>query len=292
MNLNFTKMHGLGNDFIVIDNRDEILRRIKTLSQKLCDRRFGIGADQILLLSHSVQADFKMRIFNADGSEVEMCGNGIRCMGQYIWNTILYRDKNDSDYDKSRIDYIAIETVAGVMVLEKKGNMYTVDLGEPVLEPVKIPVRISMLGKAFNKDKVLQYSLKVNKKSFKINCVSMGNPHAVVVVKDVDAVPLETYGPEMENHRFFPNRTNVEFMQVLDQNNIRVRVWERGSGVTLACGTGASASAVISVLLGLTKRKVNVHLPGGKMVIRWSKQNNHIFATGPAATVYEGFIQV
>jgi diaminopimelate epimerase len=292
MKLHFTKMHGLGNDFIVIDNRDEKLRRIKKLSQKLCDRRFGIGADQILLLSHTKKADFRMRIFNADGSEVEMCGNGARCIGKYIWDTILFRDKNDAENDRSRINHIAIETIAGVMVLEKKGNMYTVDLGEPVLEPARIPVRVSMLGKAFNKDKVLQYSLKVNKKNFKINCVSMGNPHAVIVVKDVDSVPLEVHGPEMENHRFFPNRTNVEFMQVLDQNNVKVRVWERGSGATLACGTGASASAVTSVLLGLTKRKVNVHLPGGKMVIRWSEQDNHVFATGPAATVYEGFVQV
>jgi len=292
MNLHFTKMHGLGNDFIVIDNRDEKLRRIRTLSKKLCDRRFGIGADQILLLSHTKKADFRMRIFNADGSEVEMCGNGARCIGKYIWDTILFRDKIDSKNDRSMIDHIAIETIAGVMVLEKKGNMYTVDLGEPVLEPAKIPVRVSMLGKAFNKDKVLQYSLKVNKKNFKINCVSMGNPHAVIVVKDVDSVPLEVHGPEMEHHSFFPNRTNVEFMQIIDQNNVKVRVWERGSGATLACGTGASASAVTSVLLGLTKRKVNVHLPGGKMVIRWSEQDNHVFATGPAATVYEGFVQI
>jgi len=292
MNLHFTKMHGLGNDFIVIDNRDEKLRRIRTLSKKLCDRRFGIGADQILLLSHTKKADFRMRIFNADGSEVEMCGNGARCIGKYIWDTILFRDKIDSKNDRSMIDHIAIETIAGVMVLEKKGNMYTVDLGEPVLEPAKIPVRVSMLGKAFNKDKILQYSLKVNKKNFKINCVSMGNPHAVIVVKDVDSVPLEVHGPEMEHHSFFPNRTNVEFMQIIDQNNVKVRVWERGSGATLACGTGASASAVTSVLLGLTKRKVNVHLPGGKMVIRWSEQDNHVFATGPAATVYEGFVQI
>jgi diaminopimelate epimerase len=292
MNLHFTKMHGLGNDFIVIDNRDEKLRRIKKLSQKLCDRRFGIGADQILLLSHTKKADFRMRIFNADGSEVEMCGNGARCIGKYIWDTILFRDKNVSENDRNRIDYIAIETIAGIMEIEKKGNMYTVDLGEPVLEPARIPVRVSMLGKAFKKDKVLQYSLKVNKKNFKINCISMGNPHAVVVVKDVDSVPLEIHGPAMEHHSFFPNRTNVEFMQVLDQNNVKVRVWERGSGATLACGTGASASAVTSVLLGLTKRKVNVHLPGGKMVIRWSEQNNHVFATGPAATVYEGFVKV
>ncbi len=292
MNLHFTKMHGLGNDFIVIDNRDGTLRRIRTLSQKLCDRRFGIGADQILLLSHSKKADFRMRIFNADGSEVEMCGNGIRCMGRFIWDTILFRDKKGSGHDRNRVDYIAIETIAGVMVLEKKGNMYTVDLGEPVLEPSKIPVRVSMLGKAYDKEKIQQYSLNVNKKNYKINCVSMGNPHAVIVVKDVDKVLLETIGPQIENHRFFPNRTNVEFMQVMDNNNVKVRVWERGSGITLACGTGASASAVTSILLGLTGRKVNVHLPGGKMVIRWSQKNNHIFTTGPAATVYEGFIQI
>ncbi len=292
MNIQFTKMHGLGNDFIVIDNRDEKLRRIKKLSQKLCDRRFSIGADQILLLSHSKKADFRMRIFNADGSEVEMCGNGARCIGKYVWDTILFRDKTDVKSERNRIDLIAVETMAGIMALEKKGNMYTVDLGEPILEPAKIPVKVSMLGKSFNKDKIQQHSLKVNNKNFKINCVSMGNPHAVIVVKDVDKVQLETDGPALENHKFFPNRTNVEFMQILDQSNVKVRVWERGSGATLACGTGASASAVTSILLGLTKNKVNVHLPGGKMTIRWSKQDNHIFATGPAATVYEGFIKV
>ena len=292
MNLHFTKMHGLGNDFIVIDNRDEKLRRINTLSHKLCDRRFGIGADQILLLSHSDKADFRMRIFNADGSEVEMCGNGIRCIGKYVWDTILFKDKIDVIHDKDRINIIYIETIAGIMVLEKKGNMYTVDLGEPILEPARIPVKVSMLGKSFKHDKIQQHSLKVNNKNFKINCVSMGNPHAVIVVKDVDKVQLETYGPALENHIFFPNRTNVEFMQILDRNNVKVRVWERGSGATLACGTGASASAVTSILLGLTRDKVNVHLPGGKMTIRWSKQDNHIYAAGPAATVYEGFIKV
>ena len=292
MNLQFTKMHGLGNDFIVIDNRDDTLRRIKTLSKKLCDRRFGIGADQILILSLSEKADFRMRIFNADGSEVEMCGNGIRCIGKYVWDTILFKDKIDVINDKSSIDLISIETIAGIMVLEKKGNMYTVDLGEPILEPARIPVKVSMLGKSFKNDKIQQHSLKVHNKNFKINCVSMGNPHAVIVVKDVDKVQLETYGPALENHIFFPNRTNVEFMQILDRNNVKVRVWERGSGATLACGTGASASAVTSILLGLTTDKVNVHLPGGKMTIRWSKQDNHIYATGPAATVYEGFIQV
>ncbi|UCH80403.1 MAG: diaminopimelate epimerase [Nitrospiraceae bacterium] len=292
MNLHFTKMHGLGNDFIVIDNRNGKVRRMRTLSKKLCDRRFGIGADQVLLLSRSNKADFRMRIFNADGSEVEMCGNGIRCIGKYIWDTILFGDKTVPGDDKIRVDSITVETIAGIMVLEKKHNMYTVDIGEPVLEPSKIPVRISMLDKDFNDDRLLKYSLKVNKKTFKINCVSMGNPHAVIVVTDVNAVPLEIHGPEIERHRFFPNRTNVEFMQVLDRSNVKVRVWERGAGATLACGTGASASAVISALLGLTSRKVNVHLPGGKMVIRWSGKDNHVYTSGPAATVYEGFIKI
>ena len=243
-------------------------------------------------MSHSDKADFRMRIFNADGSEVEMCGNGIRCIGKYIWDTILCKDKTDVIHDRNRIDRISIETIAGIMVLEKKGNMYTVDLGEPILEPARIPVKVSMLAKPFNNDKIQQYSLKVHNKNFKINCVSMGNPHAVIVVKDTDNVQLETYGPALENHIFFPNRTNVEFMQILDRNNVKVRVWERGSGATLACGTGASASAVTSILLGLTKDRVNVHLPGGKMTIRWSRKDNHIYATGPAAKVYEGHIKV
>jgi diaminopimelate epimerase len=247
MRINFTKMHGLGNDFVVIDNRDSKLRSIQALSKKICDRRFGIGADQLILLSRSRTADFRMRIFNADGSEVEMCG---------------------------------------------KGNLFKVNMGEPVFDPGLVPVKVPVSSKASTGGRVFQYPLKIGNKTFKINCVSMGNPHAVIVVKEVKTVPLDVYGPEIERHRIFPNRTNVEFIQINSRKSITVKVWERGSGETLACGTGASASAVVSSLLGLTGRRVNVHLPGGKLIIEWSAKDNHVYMTGPAEEVFEGTIDI
>lgn len=286
-------MHGLGNDFIVIDDRENKFRRIAALSKKLCDRRFGIGADQLILLSRSKTADFRMRIINADGSEVEMCGNGIRCLGKYIWDRGLRSpEKNTKDFERKLLSVLSIETMAGIMVLERKGAMYKVDMGEPVFEPDLLPVKISRSGNTLKDGKVLQYPLKVNNKHIRITCVSMGNPHAVIVVKDVQAVPLANVGPAIEKHRMFPNRTNVEFIQINKRNNITVRVWERGSGETLACGTGAAASAVASYLLGLTDRKVNVHLPGGKLTIEWSAKDNHVYMTGPAAEVFKGSINI
>ena len=291
MEIRFTKMHGLGNDFVVIDDREKKLRRIPALSKKLCDRRFGIGADQLLLLSHSKTADFRMRIFNADGSEVEMCGNGIRCLGKFIWDRLLNSPaKNAKKCNRKLISVLSIETMAGIMVLERKGAMFKADMGEPVLEPERIPVKVSDPEKKLKDGKVLQYPVKVHNKNFRITCVSMGNPHAVIVVKDVQAVPLASFGPAIEKHRMFPHRTNVEFIQINKRNNITVRVWERGSGETLACGTGAAASAVASSLLGLTDRKVHVHLPGGKLTIEWSAKDNHVYMTGPAAEVFEGSI--
>jgi diaminopimelate epimerase len=293
MNIRFTKMHGLGNDFIVLDDRDNKLRRIPSLSKKLCDRRFGIGADQLILLSHSKKADFRMRIFNADGSEVEMCGNGIRCLGKYIWDRILSSSvKKANKFDRKPISILTIETMAGIMVLERKGAMFKVDMGEPVFVPERIPVNVTESDKKLKDGKVLKYPLKVHNKNVRITCVSMGNPHAVIIVKDVQAVPLASIGPAIEKHRMFPHRTNVEFIQINKGNSIAVRVWERGSGETLACGTGASASAVASSLLGLTDRKVNVHLPGGKLHIEWSEKDNHVYMTGPAAEVFDGTIAI
>jgi diaminopimelate epimerase len=293
MKIHFTKMHGLGNDFIVIDDRENTLRRIPALSKKLCDRRFGIGADQLILLSHSKKADFRMRIVNADGSEVEMCGNGIRCLGKFIWDRGLSSPvKNAKKINRKLFSVLSIETLGGLMLLERKGAMYKVNMGEPVFEADLLPVKVSMTGKKLKDGKVLQYPLKINNKNLKINCVSMGNPHAVIVVKDVQAVPLANVGPVIEKHRMFPNRTNVEFIQINNRKNITVRVWERGSGETLACGTGASASAVASSLLGLTDRKVNVHLLGGKLTIEWSAKDNHVYMTGPAAEVFDGAINI
>lgn len=289
MKLHFTKMHGLGNDFILIDNRDAKLKRLPGIAKKLCERRYGVGADQMLLLEHSSIVDFKMRIFNADGSEVEMCGNGIRCIGKYIRDNIL---SGTQDVHHLSINRLAIETMAGVIYIRKTGNLFKVDMGEPVFEPTQIPVKTSLVQKKLKNNILKEYPLKIKGKTFRTTCISMGNPHAVIVVKDVRSAPLEEYGPLIENNKLFPKKTNVEFIEITDQSNIIMRVWERGVGETMACGTGAAASAVASILLGLTGRKVNVHLPGGKLLIQWSAKDNHVYMTGNAVKVFEGTIEI
>ena len=291
MKLQFTKTQALGNDFILIDDRKGRLKKIGRLAKYLCNRKFGIGADQLLLLNNSRTADFKMRILNADGSEVEMCGNGIRCLAKYIWDKKL-----KSQNSKVKTQKLSIETLAGIIHLQKKGNLIKVDMGEPILEPEKIPINLGARGKGqgsdLNSSLVKNFPIKIDGKIFKITCVSMGNPHAVIVEKNVQAIPLNHYGPAIENHKLFPKRTNVEFIQILNRKNIKMRVWERGAGETMACGTGASASAVASALLGLTNRKITVHLPGGKLSVEWSAKNNHVYMTGTAVKVFEGTINL
>jgi diaminopimelate epimerase len=292
MKIHFTKMHGLGNDFILINCIDEVCPSDpETFSRRLCDRRFGIGADQLLLLYPSDKADFKMRILNADGSEVEMCGNGIRCLAKYIW------DRNLSDKD-----ILNIETIAGIIRPEKAGDLVRVDMGEPIFEPEKIPVNIQQPESSSQQSAkklstlnsqlstlVIDYPLQIGDKEFKITCVSMGNPHAIIVVDDVDSFPVTYYGPMIEKHSLFPKKTNVEFIEVQDNKNIKMRVWERGSGETMACGTGASAVGVASNVKKLTDRNVTVHLLGGDLLIEWAV-NNHVYMTGSAAEVFEGII--
>lgn len=279
-------MHGLGNDFVLIDCRDKVvsdqLSAFSDFSKRLCHRRFGIGADQVLLLYPSAIADFKMAIFNADGSEVEMCGNGIRCFAKYIW------DRGLSDKE-----ILSVETVAGLIRPERAGQLVKVDMGEPVFEgrliPVNFPLNSSLADSG--QGKVIDFPLKIQDKEFKITCVSMGNPHAVIFVDDVDGFDLKRYGPLIERHEFFPNRINVEFVQVIDSERIKMRVWERGSGETMACGTGAAAAAVASSLKGFVKRRVNVLPAGGELLIEW-KEDNHVYMTGPAVEVFEGTIKL
>lgn len=278
MKIPFTKMHGLGNDFILIDcRRQEFGVRSSAfgnLSKNLCHRRFGIGADQMLLLYPSDTADFKMKIFNADGGEVEMCGNGIRCLAKYIWDRGLSKKK-----------MLEIETLAGIIKPEQAGKQVKVDMGEPVFEPDRIPVNINQ------SPPIIDYPLKIKDREFKITCVSMGNPHAVIFLdEDIAKFPVHVYGAEIENHKLFPKRTNVEFVNVINKNKVTMRVWERGSGETMACGTGASATGVASRLKGLTGRKVTVKLLGGNLVIEWA-ENNHIYMTGPAMEVFTGVIE-
>ena len=276
MTISFTKMHGIGNDFIVIDCRDKAvshqLSAVSELSRRLCDRRFGIGADQILLLHNSDKADFRMSIFNADGSEVEMCGNGIRCFAKYIW------DRNLSS--KKVLD---IETPAGIIRPEMVGDMVRVDMGRPELEGRKIPVNLDGIVK--------DCLLAIDDREFAITCVSMGNPHAVIVVDDLDTFDLKRYGPQIEIHKLFPRKINVEFIQVIDPATIRMRVWERGSGETLACGTGASAVAVAAHMKGIAEKKVTVKLLGGDLSIDLH-ENGHVYMTGPAEEVFQGTINL
>jgi len=276
MKLEFTKMHGLGNDFVLIDCRDKAvgdqLSAISGLSKRLCHRRFGVGADQVLLLYPSEIADFKMKIFNADGSEVEMCGNGIRCLVKYIW-----------DRGMSKKDELSVETAAGIIRPEKAGEMVRVDMGEPVLEGRLVPVKIDGMVKDF--------PLLIDGKEFKITCVSMGNPHAVIFVGEVGSFDVGRYGPAIETNDLFPKRTNVEFIQVLGPDRLKMRVWERGAGETMACGTGASAAAVAASLNRFTGKKVTVSLLGGDLEIEWSG-NNHVYMTGPAEEVFEGRMEI
>jgi diaminopimelate epimerase len=289
MKIEFTKMHGLGNDFILIDCRETEMPNLSGLSTRLCDRRFGIGADQLLTLSPSRVADFRMGIFNADGSEVEMCGNGIRCLAKYIW---------DRGLSEKRV--VQVETLAGMIRPERVNGLVRVDMGEPILDPEKIPVDVHQWSAvssrqsrpgAGNQKSIIDYPLQVGDREFRITCVSMGNPHAVILANNLSEFPVAYYGPAIEHHALFPKRTNVEFIEVLNRSEIRMRVWERGAGETLACGTGACAAAVAAHLQGLTERSVTIHLTGGDLSVDWAR-DNHLSMTGPAVEVFRGTIDL
>lgn len=272
--INFVKMHGLGNDFILIDCIKQNLPEPEKFAINYCNRRFGIGADQLLLLSSSAKADFKMRIFNADGSEVEMCGNGIRCFAKYIWDRGL-----------SSKEILEVETLAGTIKPKKIGELVQVDMGKPEFSPSKIPVDS-------NGERAFDLLLEVSGWHTKLNCLSMGNPHAVIFLdEEPKNFAVTKYGPLIENHPIFPKRTNVEFAYVKNPTEIIMRVWERGAGETLACGTGACATAVAAMIKGFTKNKVTVHLLGGDLIIEWA-DNGHVYMTGPAEEVFEGTVKV
>ena len=278
--MKFTKMQGLGNDYIYINCTKgyESIENPGELSKKLSDRHFGIGGDGIILICDSDLADFKMRMFNKDGSESEMCGNGIRCVGKYVYDFGLTKKNN-----------ITIETLAGIKNLKlniSKGKVESVcvDMGEPILEPNKIPFKCD------NNKNIIELNLLDNK--FIFHCVSMGNPHAITVIDDIKNFDVNKFGKLVESDYHFPKKTNVEFIQILDTNNIKMRVFERGSGETLACGTGACASVVSCVLNGLTERKVKVNLLGGFLDIEYNESDNHVYMTGPAITVFKGEIEL
>ncbi|MBQ2938411.1 MAG: diaminopimelate epimerase [Clostridia bacterium] len=273
--MKFTKMHGLGNDYVYIDAVNQNIENESSLAQFVSNRHFGIGSDGLILICKSDVADFKMRMFNSDGSEAEMCGNGIRCVGKFVYDKGLTNKTT-----------VTIETLAGIKSLNlntKDGKVENVrvDMGEPILEAEKIPV-IS------NEKPVKNLELEAEGRKFKFTCVSMGNPHAITIVDDTKNFNVEKYGKLLEIDKAFPKKTNVEFIQVLDRQNIKMRVWERGAGETLACGTGACATAVSCNLNGLTDRKVKIELLGGKLEIEWNKEDNHVYMIGPAVTVFDG----
>lgn len=274
----FFKMQGLGNDYVYIDciNGKEPID-IKNLTNRLSNRHFGVGSDGLILLCKSKVADLKMRMFNSDGSEAQMCGNGIRCVAKLAYELGLICE-----------EITTIETLSGIKTLKLNivnGKVKTVevDMGAPILEATKIPVSSS----AKIEDKKVKAEVKVKNKKIELTCVSMGNPHAVTFVNDIKNFKVAEYGPILENSDIFPEKANIEFVEVVDKNNIKMRVWERGSGETLACGTGACSSVVASSLNGYTDRKVNVQLLGGNLEIEW-KPNNHVHMTGPAVTVFKG----
>jgi diaminopimelate epimerase len=272
--ISFWKTHGLGNDYIVIDNRNGIIKEneISELAKKICRRRFSIGADGLLLLYNSNIADIKMRIFNLDGSEAEMCGNGIRCVAKYCYEKKIINKKE-----------INIETLSGIkktwlLIENGKVTKVKVDMGKPIFEKFKIP----MIGEGV----CINEELKIDGEKFEITCLSIGNPHCVIFIDNVKDFPIEKIGPKIENHEIFPNRINVEFVQVLNKNELIVRVWERGCGETFACGTGACASVIAGKILGKVNSKAIVHLIGGDLEIEY---NEKVLMTGPVEKSFEGF---
>ena len=278
MKLSFTKMHGCGNNYIYINCFEQKVTDPEKLSVALSEPHFGIGGDGIILISPSDRADAQMRIFNADGSEGKMCGNGIRCVGKYLYDNGMVGGRTT----------ITIDTLSGVKTLElhvRDGKMQTarVDMGAAILEPAKIPV--NMAGSS-----VIDAPLVVDEKVYHVTCVSMGNPHCVIFVDDAEAFPIHELGASFESHPAFPRKTNTEFVEVRDRQHVRMRVWERGAAVTLACGTGSCATGVAGVLTGRTDRKVEVELDGGKLMVEWDEATNHVFMTGPAELVFTGEI--
>ncbi len=277
--MKFTKMHGAGNDYIYVNGFEEKIENPEEFSIKYSDRHKGIGADGLVMILPSETCDFRMRMFNADGSESEMCGNASRCIGKYVYDKGL-TDKKE----------VLLETLAGVKVLKlftdsnNQVEKVTVNMGEPILESEKIPTKLTPFP-------VVSQRVDFNSElTFDITAVSMGNPHAIVFMDEIQNLAIEQVGRVIENAEIFPNRTNVEFIKLINKNEIDMRVWERGSGETMACGTGACASVVASVLNGKTDRKVKVNLLGGTLEIEWNEKDNNVYLTGGATTVFEGEI--
>ena len=274
--MKFTKMQGIGNDYVYVNCLQETIENPSELAKKISDRYYGVGSDGLIMINPSDKADFEMEMYNADGSRGEMCGNGIRCVAKYVY-----------DYGLTDKTSISVETLAGIKYLDLtvedgKVVLVKVDMGKPMLRPEEVPV-------VSEKEEVIDEPITVDGQEYRMTCVSMGNPHAVVFIdQDVKEFPLETVGVKFENHERFPKRVNTEFVNVLDRHTAQMRVWERGSGETLACGTGACAVAVACALNGLTEDEVTVKLLGGDLQIKWDREKNTVYMTGPAEVVFDG----
>ena len=273
--MKFTKMHGIGNDYVYVNCFKEEIENPSELARFVSNRNFGVGSDGLILIRPSEKADFQMDMYNSDGSQAEMCGNGIRCVGKYVY-----------DYGLTDKTQITVDTLAGIKYLDLtvedgKVSKIRVNMGEPILKPELVPV-ISP------EDPAVDIPIEVKGKKYNMTCVSMGNPHAVIFMDHVKDLDIEVIGPYFENHTCFPKRTNTEFVEILDRNTVNMRVWEQGAGETLACGTGACATAVACVLNDKTEDKITVHLLGGDLQIEWDRETNQIYMTGPATTVFDG----
>lgn len=286
--MKFTKMQGLGNDYVYVNCLKEKIENPSETAKLVSDRHFGIGSDGLILINPSDVADFEMEMYNADGSRGEMCGNGIRCVAKYVY-----------DYGLTDQTSISIETLGGIKYLDltiKDGKVefVKVDMGTPELRPELIPIKMNVEGqeKPRNMDRVIDEPILVDGVEYHMTGVSMGNPHTVVYVDDVDGLEIEKIGPKFENHERFPKRINTEFVRVIDRQTVQMRVWERGSGETLACGTGACAVAVASILNGFTDEEVTVKLLGGDLQIQWDRTADKVYMTGPAKVVFDGEIEL
>jgi diaminopimelate epimerase len=277
--IEFTKMQGIGNDYIYVSTLNQQLDDPSGVARRISDRHFGIGSDGLVLIRPSAVADFMMDMYNSDGSQAKMCGNAIRCVAKYVYDRGLTRKKR-----------LQIETLSGIKTLDIQVSdgvaaSVTVNMGQPVFESARIPIR-------WHDERLVEEPIAVAGRLYKLTCVSMGNPHAVTFIEEVDSLDLNRLGPAFEHHTLFPDRVNTEFVQVLDRQNLRMRVWERGSGETLACGTGACAAVAAAVLTGRCERQVTVHLNGGDLSICWNEASNDMLMTGPAVFVFDGWIEI
>lgn len=273
--MKFTKMQGLGNDYVYVNCMEKEIENPSELAKQVSNRHYGVGSDGLILICPSEHADFEMKMYNADGSRGEMCGNGIRCVGKYVY-----------DYGLTDRTEISVETLGGIkylslMVENGKVSLVKVDMGSPIFVPEQIPVKAG-------KTDAVDVSINVDGEEYRMTCISMGNPHVVVYLDEIRELEIEKIGPKFEHHPCFPNRVNTEFAHVIDRQTVEMRVWERGSGETLACGTGACAVAVSSMVNGLTDDSVTVRLLGGDLKIEWDREKNVVYMTGPATVVFDG----